>query len=96
MQSAEIFVICQGYLDPDYIDPRFFKPEFVFKENETDLMDLLKGKEVNSIKRLMHKKRRELIPDDAPLTMHKTETFVKFMNCENPYLILKNANKIEI
>jgi AdoMet-dependent rRNA methyltransferase SPB1 len=30
--SAEIFVVCEGYLDPKKIDPKLLDPRFVFKE----------------------------------------------------------------
>lgn len=30
--SAEIFVVCQDYLDPKFIDPKFLDPKHVFKE----------------------------------------------------------------
>lgn len=37
MVSAEIFVVCQNFLSPDYIDDKFFDMKYVFKDTENDL-----------------------------------------------------------
>ena len=47
--SAEIFVVCQGYLAPDAVDPKFFDPKYVFKEV---------GEEPKSLLNLVHPEKR--------------------------------------
>lgn len=49
-QSAEIFVVCQGFKSPDSIDPKFLDPKFAFEEIEEE-QDT--NKQVTSLKKLL-------------------------------------------
>ncbi len=96
MQSAEIFVVCSGYLNPSYIDPKFFNPDFIFKESESDLMDALKDSQINSIKKIFEKKKRRIIKDGTPLTMHSKTDLSSFLSTLNPHAFFVNFNCFEI
>ncbi|TBU12699.1 ribosomal RNA methyltransferase [Hamiltosporidium tvaerminnensis] len=50
-ESAEIFVICKGFIMPDKIDSDFFKPEKVFSDSDNNLKtkDILKNREKGKV-----------------------------------------------
>lgn len=77
-ESAEIFVVCQGYVAPDHLDPRFLDPKYVFEELElepkvrvTDIMHPEK-----------QKKPRAQGYKAGDYTQHKTITAMEFI--KNP------------
>ena len=53
-QSAEIFVVCQGFKAPDIIDPKFLDPRFAFAEVEEEVESANK---ISSLKKLLETKR---------------------------------------
>lgn len=61
-ESAEIFVVCQGFLAPDKIDPKFFDPKYVFSEVE-DVEKKVNTKDIVNPEKI--KKNREGYEDDA-------------------------------
>merc|ERR1712048_895015 len=73
-ESAEIFVVCQGYLAPDKLDEKFLDPKHVFKEVSQDTK--IKLNILHPEKTTRH---REGYPENNP-TMHTTVTASEFLN----------------
>ncbi|KAI5626567.1 pre-rRNA processing protein FTSJ3 [Silurus asotus] len=85
-ESAEIFVVCQGYLAPDKIDNKFFDPKHAFKEVEV---------QVKTVKELTTSKRPKAEGyDEGDLTQYHTFTATAFLRAENPVDFLSKANEI--
>ncbi|KAL6053823.1 pre-rRNA processing protein ftsj3 [Balamuthia mandrillaris] len=83
--SAEIYVICQGYLRPKKIDPRLLDPKHVFKELElpTKKPDIMKSKQ---------KRNREGY-EDGNYTLFKTCSISDFVETDDPISCLANHNQ---
>ncbi|MEQ2273647.1 pre-rRNA processing protein ftsj3 [Xenotaenia resolanae] len=85
-ESAEIFVVCQGYVAPDKIDSKFFDPKHAFKEVEV---------QAKTVKELIPvKKPKAEGYTDGDLTLYHSFTATAFLKAENPVDFLGKASEI--
>eukprot|EP01135_Chromosphaera_perkinsii_P003172 Nk52_evm61s236 gene=Nk52_evmTU61s236 len=87
-QSAEIFVVCQGFLAPDKIDPKFFDPKHIFGEVE------MPAAKVDLFKQVESKKKAKAVGYDEYTTFVNQLSASTFVNNEEPLDILVNATQI--
>jgi AdoMet-dependent rRNA methyltransferase SPB1 len=97
--SAEIFVVCRGFLAPKHIDPKFLDPSHVFKDLAASApAGVDKGASANNAQaNVFHpeKKRRKRDGyDDGDYTLFKTLSAGKFVSDSNPVAILGTVNQI--
>ncbi|KAL1023314.1 hypothetical protein UPYG_G00039080 [Umbra pygmaea] len=85
-ESAEIFVVCQGYLAPDKIDSKFFDPKHAFKEVE------IQAKAIKDLLPAKHPKAEGYT--DGDLTLYHTFSATAFLKADNPVDFLSKANEI--
>lgn len=95
--SAEIFVVCAGFLAPSFIDEKLFDAKFIFQDTEADhLKEQLAG-EITSIDKLLENRRkRGGYEDNAPMHLYKEVPLTKLIEAENPLLIFAEYNKITV
>uniref|UniRef100_A0A8C8RZV7 FtsJ RNA 2'-O-methyltransferase 3 n=1 Tax=Pelusios castaneus TaxID=367368 RepID=A0A8C8RZV7_9SAUR len=87
-ESAEIFVVCQGYLAPDKIDSKFFDPKFAFKEVEV---------QAKSVSELVSKKKPKAEGyAEGDMTLYHRFTLTDFLKASNPVDFLSKANEITL
>ncbi|KAG7514361.1 pre-rRNA processing protein FTSJ3 [Solea senegalensis] len=85
-ESAEIFVVCQGFVAPDKIDSKFFDPKHAFKEVEV---------QAKTVKELIPvKKPKAEGYTDGDLTLYHSFTVTSFLKADNPVDFLSKANEI--
>ncbi|KAM4548975.1 pre-rRNA 2'-O-ribose RNA methyltransferase FTSJ3 [Odontesthes bonariensis] len=85
-ESAEIFVICQGFVAPDKIDGKFFDPKHAFKEVE------VQAKTVRDL--IPVKKPKAEGYTDGDLTLYYSFTATAFLKADNAVDFLSKASVI--
>uniref|UniRef100_H3DDM8 pre-rRNA processing protein FTSJ3 n=1 Tax=Tetraodon nigroviridis TaxID=99883 RepID=H3DDM8_TETNG len=85
-ESAEIFVVCQGFLAPDKIDSKFFDPKHAFKEVD------VQAKTVREL--IPVKKPKAEGYTDGDLTLFHSFPVTAFLKAENPVDFLAKASEI--
>ncbi|KAI1230188.1 hypothetical protein IHE44_0010151 [Lamprotornis superbus] len=87
-ESAEIFVVCQGYQAPDKIDNKFFDPKYAFKDVEVP---------TKSVSELVSKKKPKAEGyAEGDTTLYHRFTLMDFLKAPNPVDFLSKANEITL
>lgn len=87
-ESAEIFVVCQGFLAPDKVDSKFFDPKFAFKEVEV---------QTKTVTELVTKKKSKAEGyAEGDLTLYHRTSVTDFLRAANPVDFLSKASEISI
>uniref|UniRef100_A0A8C8ZEG7 pre-rRNA processing protein FTSJ3 n=1 Tax=Prolemur simus TaxID=1328070 RepID=A0A8C8ZEG7_PROSS len=85
-ESAEIFVVCQGFLAPDKVDSKFFDPKFAFKEVEV---------QAKTVTELVTKKKPKAEGyAEGDLTLYHRTLVTDFLRAANPVDFLSKASEI--
>eukprot|EP00090_Calanus_glacialis_P014505 TRINITY_DN2330_c0_g1_i1.p1 TRINITY_DN2330_c0_g1~~TRINITY_DN2330_c0_g1_i1.p1 ORF type:complete len:844 (+),score=377.15 TRINITY_DN2330_c0_g1_i1:35-2566(+) len=90
-ESAEIFVVCQGYLAPDKIDPKFLDPKSVFSDVEG-----LEEKQHKDIFNPEKQKKNREGYEDGVTSLFKEAKASEFIMGKNSVQILNECNSIVI
>ncbi|XP_050533670.1 pre-rRNA 2'-O-ribose RNA methyltransferase FTSJ3 [Daktulosphaira vitifoliae] len=88
-ESAEIFIVCQHYLQPAKLDLRFFNPNYVFKDLEVKPQVKLDSESKSK------KTKAEGYPDNTTI-LFKQLPVSTYMACKNPAIALQDAYEITI
>ncbi|XP_008844811.1 pre-rRNA 2'-O-ribose RNA methyltransferase FTSJ3 [Nannospalax galili] len=87
-ESAEIFVVCQGFLAPDKVDGKFFDPKFAFKEVEV---------QAKTVTELVTKKKPKAEGyAEGDFTLYHRTSVTDFLRAVNPVDFLSKASEISI
>ena len=101
--SAEIFVVCRGYLAPKKIDPRILDPAYAFKEQDDVNLDSddpkkIKGMQGAILNDLMHPEKRKRHRggyEDGDYTLFKSNSVLDFIENVDFMNILSRSSALE-
>ncbi|KAL7639541.1 UNVERIFIED_CONTAM: hypothetical protein RMT77_010042 [Armadillidium vulgare] len=88
-ESAEIFIVCQGFLAPDKVDPQFFDPKYVFQSLESEPKNT-----INVLKPEKTKKKAVGYEEGATI-LFKKKLISEFIHSSKYIEILEEANEFE-
>jgi len=89
-ESAEIFVVCTGYRAPQYIDSKLLDPKYALKQLEDE--EDMKMNSIKSIKSMFEKTKHR---GGYSGKLYNEKSFKDFIESQNPYQFLVDANKIK-
>jgi AdoMet-dependent rRNA methyltransferase SPB1 len=88
-ESAEIFVVCQGYKAPDKLDPRFLNAKYVFEELDLEPQNKLS---------IFHpEKQKKAKPEGYPendYTLHHKLSIAEFIASESAVDALQRTSEV--
>lgn len=85
--SAEIFVVCEGYLAPKKIDPKLLDPRHVLTTVEQKAY-------AYSVFAKKESRHRTGYADDAGPILHKRRSVLDFIKAEDPIAVLSSCNTL--
>lgn len=92
-ESAEIFVVCQGFKAPDKIDKKFFDIKAVFEGVDTSAEDQKRQTHLKDFDK-PKKKKAEGYEDTPNVSMHVKKTMTEFLACGNPLNFIAGVNQL--
>ncbi|KAL3860343.1 hypothetical protein ACJMK2_010479 [Sinanodonta woodiana] len=87
-ESAEIFVVCQGFLAPDKLDPKFFDVKHVFEDVEKEATNSL-----NLIHPEKKRRQRQGYPE-GDYTLFHSLPVSKFLQSDGYLQLLADASEV--
>lgn len=89
--SAEIFVVCRGFLAPSSIDPRFLDPKHVFEELPGKASS--SGQSINILQPEKKQRHRDGY-EDGQMIIHKAVPVMDYILARDPVGLLSSTNQL--